>query len=45
MVRWVVNIVGLLATIAVTVYITRLAQRALNESLPASSEPMADTPH
>jgi uncharacterized membrane protein YdjX (TVP38/TMEM64 family) len=45
MVRWVVNIVGLLATIAVTVYITRLAQRALNESLPASSKPMADTPH
>ena len=32
--RWALNIVGLLATVAVTVYVTRVARRALNEAVP-----------
>ncbi len=31
--QWVIRIVGLIATIAVTLFITRLAKRALNESI------------
>lgn len=34
--QWIVRIVGLLATIAVTVYITRIAQQALNQSIPTT---------
>lgn len=32
--RWAMNIVGLLATVAVTVYVTKVARRALNEAVP-----------
>ncbi len=33
LVQWVVRIVGFLATVAVTLSITRTAQRALNQSV------------
>jgi uncharacterized membrane protein YdjX (TVP38/TMEM64 family) len=33
MVQWMVKIVGFLATVAVTIYITRLAKRSLNQSV------------
>jgi uncharacterized membrane protein YdjX (TVP38/TMEM64 family) len=42
MVRWIVNIVGLLATVAVTVYITKLARQALNNALPGQPESVVD---
>ncbi|NJL00444.1 MAG: TVP38/TMEM64 family protein [Spirulinaceae cyanobacterium RM2_2_10] len=32
-VEWVIRIVGLLATVAVTVYVTKIARKALNEEL------------
>ncbi|MGB7314601.1 MAG: TVP38/TMEM64 family protein [Nodosilinea sp.] len=41
MVQWIIRIVGLVATVAVTLYVTRIARRALSEALPdevASSE-------
>lgn len=34
--QWIIRIVGLLATIAVTVYITRIAQKALTQSIPVT---------
>jgi uncharacterized membrane protein YdjX (TVP38/TMEM64 family) len=37
-IHWILRIVGLLATIAVTFYITRIAQQALNTSLPDGDE-------
>ncbi|MGF1570396.1 MAG: TVP38/TMEM64 family protein [Nodosilinea sp.] len=37
-VQWVIRIVGLIATVAVTVYITRIAQQALKTALPAEPE-------
>lgn len=37
-VQWILRIVGLLATLAVTVYITRIAQQALKTSLPGGEE-------
>lgn len=36
LVQWLIRIVGLVATIAVTVYITRIAQHALKQSIPAT---------
>ncbi|MEA5450145.1 TVP38/TMEM64 family protein [Leptolyngbya sp. CCNP1308] len=33
-VQWIIRIVGLVATVAVTLYVTRIARRALNEALP-----------
>ncbi|MGB3138390.1 MAG: TVP38/TMEM64 family protein [Nodosilinea sp.] len=33
-IQWIIRIVGLIATVAVTLYVTRIARRALNESLP-----------
>ncbi|PSN14016.1 TVP38/TMEM64 family protein [filamentous cyanobacterium CCT1] len=33
-VQWIIRIVGLVATVAVTLYITRIARRALSEALP-----------
>lgn len=41
---WVLNIVGLLATIAVTVYITRIAKRALADAVGDEAEPVAAEP-
>lgn len=35
MVQWLIRIVGLVATVAVTLYVTRIARRALSEALPA----------
>jgi uncharacterized membrane protein YdjX (TVP38/TMEM64 family) len=32
--RWILNIVGFLATVAVTIYITRIAKQALNQNIP-----------
>jgi len=32
---WILNGVGLLATLVVTIYVTRIARKALNESVPA----------
>ncbi len=37
-VQWILRIVGLLATVAVTAYITRIAQQALHTSLPDGDE-------
>ncbi len=34
MVQWIIRIVGLVATVAVTLYVTRIAQRALSKALP-----------
>ncbi|MBD1875163.1 TVP38/TMEM64 family protein [Nodosilinea sp. FACHB-131] len=36
-VQWVIRTVGLVATVAVTLYITRIARRALNQALPKES--------
>ncbi|PZO32948.1 MAG: TVP38/TMEM64 family protein [Shackletoniella antarctica] len=40
-VQWMIRIVGLIATVAVTLYVTRIARKALNEALPPSSEAIA----
>jgi uncharacterized membrane protein YdjX (TVP38/TMEM64 family) len=37
MVQWIVRIVGLIATVAVTLYVTRIARRALSEALPMAT--------
>ena len=37
--QWTIRIVGLVATIAVTVYITRIARKALAEALPDRPDP------
>ncbi|MCL6436365.1 MAG: TVP38/TMEM64 family protein [Leptolyngbyaceae cyanobacterium HOT.MB2.61] len=42
MIQWIIRIVGLIATIAVTVYITRIARKALDESV--TNEPVNNTP-
>ncbi len=42
MIQWIIRIVGLIATIAVTVYITRIARKALDESV--ANEPVNNTP-
>ncbi|NEQ72566.1 MAG: TVP38/TMEM64 family protein [Okeania sp. SIO2C9] len=31
--KWIINIVGLIATVAITIYLTRLAKKALEESI------------
>ncbi|MBW4482378.1 MAG: TVP38/TMEM64 family protein [Tildeniella torsiva UHER 1998/13D] len=36
-VQWILRIVGLVATVAVTLYITRIARRALSEAIPEDS--------
>jgi uncharacterized membrane protein YdjX (TVP38/TMEM64 family) len=41
MVQWVIRIVGLIATVAVTLYVTRIARRALNEALPSDPDAIA----
>ncbi|MGB3202353.1 MAG: TVP38/TMEM64 family protein [Nodosilinea sp.] len=33
-IQWIIRIVGLVATVAVTLYVTRIARRALSEALP-----------
>ncbi len=46
-VEWIIRIVGFIATVAVTVYVTRLARRALAEAVPDATAPPAaptDTP-
>jgi uncharacterized membrane protein YdjX (TVP38/TMEM64 family) len=40
-IQWIIRIVGLIATVAVTLYVTRIARKALNEALPASPEAIA----
>ncbi len=40
-VQWIIRIVGLIATVAVTLYVTRVARRALQEALPPSPETTA----
>lgn len=37
-VQWIIRIVGLIATIAVTVYVTRIARKALREAAPEVSD-------
>ncbi|WP_051158580.1 TVP38/TMEM64 family protein [Nodosilinea nodulosa] len=34
MVQWIIRVVGLIATVAVTLYVTRIARRALSAALP-----------
>ncbi|MBD2233020.1 TVP38/TMEM64 family protein [Phormidium tenue FACHB-1052] len=36
-VQWILRIIGLVATVAVTLYITRIARRALTEAIPEDS--------
>lgn len=36
-VQWIIRIVGLVATVAVTLYVTRIARRALTEAIPEDS--------
>lgn len=36
-VQWIIRIVGFIATVAVTVYVTRIARKALSESIPSES--------
>ncbi|WOD37454.1 TVP38/TMEM64 family protein [Nodosilinea sp. E11] len=43
-VQWIIRIVGLIATVAVTLYITRLARTALNEALPQDEGVASDQP-
>ena len=38
-VQWIIRIVGLIATIAVTLYITQIARKALAEALPEAEAP------
>jgi uncharacterized membrane protein YdjX (TVP38/TMEM64 family) len=38
-VQWIIRIVGLMATVAVTLYVTRIARKALNEALPSDKSP------
>lgn len=38
MVQWTLRIIGLIATVAVTVYVTRIARRALQEAAPEVTE-------
>ncbi|NEP83340.1 MAG: TVP38/TMEM64 family protein [Okeania sp. SIO3B3] len=33
LIKWIINIVGLIATVAITIYLTRLAKKALEESI------------
>ncbi|MGF1520481.1 MAG: TVP38/TMEM64 family protein [Nodosilinea sp.] len=40
-VQWIIRIVGLIATVAVTLYVTRIARRALNEAIPTTAEAIA----
>jgi uncharacterized membrane protein YdjX (TVP38/TMEM64 family) len=40
-IQWMIRLVGLIATVAVTLYVTRIARKALNEALPASPEAIA----
>ncbi|WP_421656203.1 TVP38/TMEM64 family protein [Leptothermofonsia sp. ETS-13] len=42
MIQWIIRIVGLIATIAVTVYVTRIARKALDESV--ANEPVNNAP-
>lgn len=44
-VKWTLRIIGLLATIAVTVYVTRIARKALQEAVPETTESLADGSH
>lgn len=45
LVRWIVNIVGLVATVTVTVYITRIAQQALKTTLADGEDPVPNGTH
>ena len=40
-IQWIIRMVGLIATVAVTLYITRVARRALQEALPPGPEATA----
>ncbi len=37
-IQWIIRLVGLIATVAVTLYVTRIARQALNEALPAQAD-------
>jgi uncharacterized membrane protein YdjX (TVP38/TMEM64 family) len=41
-IQWIIRIVGLVATVAVTLYVTRIARKALNEALPPGEAPMPE---
>ena len=44
-IQWIIRIVGLIATVAVTLYVTRIARKALNEALPPSpAAPQPENP-
>jgi len=45
MIQWIIRIIGLFATVAVTLYVTRIARKALQESLPdqPESEPVPES--
>jgi uncharacterized membrane protein YdjX (TVP38/TMEM64 family) len=32
-IRWTINIIGFIATVAVTIYVTKIAQKALNSQI------------
>ena len=38
--QWIIRIVGLIATVAVTLYVTKIAREALNKEIAATSEGM-----
>jgi uncharacterized membrane protein YdjX (TVP38/TMEM64 family) len=39
--QWIIRIVGLIATVAVTLYVTRIARQALKEALPSGDDEIA----
>jgi uncharacterized membrane protein YdjX (TVP38/TMEM64 family) len=43
-IQWIVRIVGFIATVAVTVYVTRIARKALNESV-STNEDVSEVNH
>ena len=41
-VQWAIRIIGFIATVAVTVYVTKVAKKALNEAVADDAKPLAD---
>ncbi len=42
--QWIIRVVGLIATIAVTVYVTKVARKALNEAVEEPDSPLETDP-
>jgi uncharacterized membrane protein YdjX (TVP38/TMEM64 family) len=43
-IQWTIRIVGFIATVAVTVYVTRIARKALREAVPEATDGTAERP-